>query len=334
MPIDNTIYGYATARVKAMETRLLEQNHFDRMIDSTSAEEALKVLSETAYGGAVAELDDIHNFETLLTEELQYTYNTILKISPIPELIRMLALRYDIHNLKVLFKARFLGVKSDLLIPVGTQQLGRLEQAVNEEDYRSLPEKIRRVAGNITEDFTVNRDPQAIDLALDRVLYEELIAGAKENQSVFLEGLFVRQIDLTNLKTLVRVKKMGLKRDFLARVLLPHGSIAVGRLTGMLDEPLESLISMLAISDYAELVQEGIRAWSEKGSGSLLEKLSDDYITTFLKEGKLVPFGIEPLVGYLWAKEIEAKNIRIALVGKINKLPAEAIRERIRDVYV
>ena len=38
--------------------------------------------------------------------------------------------------------------------------------------------------------------------------------------------------------------------------------------------------------------------------------------------------------GYLWAKEIEVKNIRLILVGKINRLPAGAIRERIRDVYV
>ncbi len=334
MLIDDTIYGYAVARVKAMETHLLDQGQFERMINSSTTEEALKVLSETGYSAAVAELDDVHNFETILADELSYIFNIVLKISPIPELIGMLALRYDIHNLKVLFKAKFLGVKSDLFIPAGSMDLSKLENAVSEDNFLLLPEKLRRAANAINEDFMINRDPQIIDLILDRVLYDQLIDAAREHNAPFLEGLFVRQIDLTNLKTLIRVKRMGLSRDFLARVLLPNGTLAVDRLAAMIEEPLESLISMLAISDYADLVGEGVREWSEKGSASTLEKLSDDYITTYLKEGKWVPFGVEPLVGYLWAKEIEIKNIRIVLVGKINRLPAESIRERIRDAYI
>ncbi len=334
MPIDDTIYAYSVARVKALETHLLDQGQFDRMITSSSGEEALKVLSESYYTAAVAELADIHDFENLLAAELKDTFNILMKISPVPELIDMMALRYDIHNLKVLFKAKFLGVKSDLLIPVGSYELAKLEYAVNEDDFLYLEDKLRRAAESITENFMVNRDPQAIDLTLDRVLYDQLISGSREKKSSFLEGLFIRQIDLINLKTLIRVKRMGLHRDFLKTVLLPHGSVSADRLTAMIEEPLESLISMLAISDYADLVSEGVREWLDKGTASLLEKLSDDYITTYLKQGKWVPFGIEPLVGYLWAKEIEIKNIRIVLVGKINKLPAEAIRERIRDVYI
>ncbi len=334
MIIDNTIYAYAVARVKAMETRLLDQGQFDRMISASSAEEALKVLSETDYAAPVAELEDVHNFESFLAEELRYNYDLVIKFSPIPELIGMLALRYDIHNLKVLFKSKFLGVHTDLLVPIGSYDLVKLENAVNEDDYRFLDEKIRRAAQNVTEDFMVNRDPQVIDLALDRVLYEHLISEAREKQAVFLEGLFVREIDLTNLKTLIRVKRMGLGRDFLKKALLPLGTLSPDRLTAMIEEPLESFVSMMAISDYAALVNEGVREWSEKGSASLLEKLSDNYITAYLRQGKWVPFGIEPLVGFIWAKEIEIKNIRIVLVGKINKLPAEAIRERIRDVYV
>ncbi len=332
MPIDDTVYAYSVARIKAIETRLLDQGQFDRMINASSSEEAFKVLTESGYAGAAAELTDIHNFESILAAELKDTFDMVMKIGPYPELIGMLALRYDIHNLKVLFKAKFLGIKSDLLIPVGTHELDKLEHAVNEGDYRYLQEKLRRAVGKITEEFLLNRDPQVIDLNLDRILYEQMIYAARENNSSFLEDLFIRQVDLINLKTLIRVKRMGLTRDFLKTALLPHGSIRVDRLTIMIDEPLESLISMLAISDYAELVSEGVREWLDKGSASLLEKLSDDYITNHLKQGRRVTFGIEPLVGYLWAKEIEIKNIRIVLVGKINKLPAEAIRERIRNV--
>ncbi len=334
MPIDDTIYAYAVGRTRALETRLLERSRFDRMIDAASAEEALKVLAETDYANAVAELADIHDFESILEAELKETFDLITKISPRPELILIMALRYDVHNLKVLFKAKYMGVKSDLLIPVGSLSLDLLEYAVTEDYYRDLPLKLRSAAEKINEDFLVNRDPQVIDLLLDQVLYDQLIALSRESGLKFLEGMFIRQIDLTNLKSLIRVKRMGLNRELLKNILLPHGSIPGDRLTGMLDEPLESLITMLAMSDYAELVGEGVRDWLEKGTASRLEKLSDDYITAYLKKFKWTPFGLEPLVGYLWAKEIEIKNIRLILVGKINKLSAEAIRERIRNVYI
>lgn len=334
MPIDDTIYAYAVGRTRALETRLLDRARFDRMIDATSAEEALKVLAESDYANAVAELADVHDFESMLAAELKEAFDLILKISPKPELISIMALRYDVHNLKVLFKAKYLGIKSDLLIPVGSLELDKMEYAVAEEDFRDLPEKLRRAAEDVSEDFLVNRDPQVIDLLLDQVLYDQLVSSARERGINFLEGMFIRQIDLTNLKSIIRVKRMGLNRELLKNILLPHGSIPNDLLAGMLDEPLESLITMLSMSDYADLVSEGVRNWLDKGTVSSLEKLSDDYITAYLKKGKWTPFGLEPLVGYLWAKEIEIKNIRLILVGKINKLPAEAIRERIRDVYI
>lgn len=334
MPIDDTIYAYAVGRTRALETRLLDRARFDRMIEAASAEEALKILAESDYANAVAELADIHDFEAMLSAELKETFDLILKISPKPEFISIMTLRYDVHNLKVLFKAKYLGIKSDLLIPVGSLELDKMEYAVAEEDFRDFPEKLRRAAEKISEDFLINRDPQVIDLLLDQVLYDQLISLARANKINFLEGMFARQIDLINLKSIIRVKRMGLDRELLKNILLPHGSIPNDLLAGMLDEPLESLITALSMTDYADLISEGVRNWLDKGTISSLEKLSDDYITTYLKKGKWTPFGLEPLVGYLWAKEIEIKNIRLILVGKINKLPAEAIRERIRDVYI
>jgi V/A-type H+/Na+-transporting ATPase subunit C len=334
MSVDDTIYAYAVGRIRALETRLLDKSRFERMIDSSSAEEALKLIAESDYANAVSEIADVHDFEKMLSAELKAAFDLVMKISPRPGQIAILAQRYDVHNLKVLLKAKFMGIKSDLIIDAGSLNPEKIEFAVSEDDYRDLPVKLRGAAEKICEDFLVHRDPQVIDLLLDQVLYEQLLQSAEEVGSDFLKGLFVRQIDLINLRSLIRVKRMGFDREFLKKVLLPQGMLPVDRLTGFLDEPLETLITSLAMTAYADLVGEGVRDWLEKGTASRLEKLSDDYITAYLKKGKWKPFGLEPLVGYLWAKEIEIKNIRLVLVGKINKLPAEAIRERLRDVYI
>lgn len=334
MVLSDTVYAYSVGRVRALETRLLERSRFERMIDASSADEALKVLSESDYANAISELSDVHAFETMLSEELKKTFALLSGIAPRPEEIKILALRFDIHNLKVLFKEKYLGIKSDLLIDAGSLPVENLQYAVNEDYYRDLPPKIRDTAEKINEDFLLNRNPQVIDLLLDTVLFEQLMVSAEAMGSDFFKQLFIKQIDLINLKSLIRVKRMRFDRDFLKKVLLPQGSLGIDRLTANLDEPLESLINALAMSEYADLAGEGLREWLENKTASRLEKLSDDYISAYLKRGKWMAFGLEPLICYLWAKEIEIKNIRLVLVGKINKLPAEAIRERLRNVHI
>jgi len=47
-----------------------------------------------------------------------------------------------------------------------------------------------------------------------------------------------------------------------------------------------------------------------------------------------VTFGPEPLFSYLVAKEMEIKILRIIMVSKMNNISPDAIRERLRDLYV
>ena len=39
-------------------------------------------------------------------------------------------------------------------------------------------------------------------------------------------------------------------------------------------------------------------------------------------------------INNIYAKETEIKIIRIIMVGKLNNIPAEVVRERLRDIYV
>ena len=47
-----------------------------------------------------------------------------------------------------------------------------------------------------------------------------------------------------------------------------------------------------------------------------------------MKSGKLVTFGPERILSYIYAKETEIKIIRIIMVGKLNNITEEVIRER------
>ncbi|MGI6319094.1 MAG: V-type ATP synthase subunit C [Dethiobacteria bacterium] len=335
MPANETIYAYAVGRIRALETRLLDKGKLERMVEAVSGEEALKVLSETDYAGLVAGLTSIFDFEKILQEEVKNVFTLMQKMSPRPYLTDLMSLKYDIHNLKVLLKAKYLeGANDNILFPVGTMQLDKLRAMVEEEDFRDLPATLRDTVEQILDEFIVSRDPQIIDLLLDQTLYIMLITAAREARAAVLEGLFIREVDLANIKTFLRVKRIGRNKEFFKRAFLPQGSLPLDLFISLLEEPLEILVNRLAMSEYAVVVGEGVQEWQEKGTFTRLEKLTDDFILEYLQQGKRTPFGLEPLVGYIYAKEIEIKNIRLILVGKINGLPIEAIRERLRNVYI
>ena len=141
-------------------------------------------------------------------------------------------------------------------------------------------------------------------------------------------------IDLTNVKTLLRVKKQNKGRDFLLSVAIDGGSIDKEALALLLNDAVDNIPSKLGYTNYVDVLKEGVENYSTTGSAGLLEKLVDNYIMDMMKGAKFIPFGVEPVLAYIYAKETEIKVIRIIMVGKLNNIAGEVIRERLRDIYV
>ena len=53
-----------------------------------------------------------------------------------------------------------------------------------------------------------------------------------------------------------------------------------------------------------------------------------------IKEAKLMPLTIEPILAYMYAKRTESKNLRIIFTGKLNNISSGKIKERLRESYV
>ena len=116
-------------------------------------------------------------------------------------------------------------------------------------------------------------------------------------------------------------------------VLIPGGRIDRKLYLDTIDGPLDAFSGALRYTAYSSLV-EGIENFRNTGMLTRLEKMSDNYIMEYAKKSRFIAFGIEPLVGYLIAKENEMRNLRIIMVGKINGIPVDVIRERLRKTYV
>jgi V/A-type H+-transporting ATPase subunit C len=307
------------------------------MLEAKTAADVLKILAETDYGSFLGDTrEDAYEFERALTAERSNVIELLKKIAPQPELINLLVLKYDFHNLKVLLKAKYLGEPADhLLVPAGSVSTDSLKRMVEEEQFRDLPPLMRQSVEATVQLFQQTNDPQIISFALDKFLYSTLMDLAAKQKSDFLADYFKVQIDLVNMGAFLRVKNLNKSRDFLENVLLDKGTIDKRLFLQLFlePEPADSLIARLANSNYAAIIEEGTKTWVRTRSTTHFEKLADNYLLNYIKKAKLVMFGPEPLLAYLLAKEIEIKIIRMIMISKLNDIPVEEIRERLRDIY-
>lgn len=330
-----TQYAYAVARVRAVEKKLLDKGKLDRMIETKTSEEALKVVLESDYGISSGELSSIYEYERLLKEEMQKVYLFLAEIAPEPKIFDIFLQRNDYHNVKVILKSEFLGSEQmDALMDASKIPVNKMKVMIKDRNFIDMPKIMRNAVEECIDTFNRTADPQTIDIILDKANFIQMKESAKEVKNKFLNDFVEKSIDLTNIKMFLRVKAMKKSWDFLQKMLLSGGRIDLKIFIDNIESSLENIVELLRYSPYGEVAEKGIEAYRTTGSMAKLEKICDDYLMSFVKSAKFISLGLEPLIGYLVAKENEIRNVRIIMVGKINKLSNENIRERLREAYV
>ncbi|OOM07283.1 V-type ATP synthase subunit C [Clostridium saccharobutylicum] len=333
--MDKMQFSQVIPRIRVYETKLLNKAQIDRMIDSNSAYEALKILKETEYVNVMTDIDKAEDYELMLSRELTRVFDLMYYISPVKIIIDLMSIKYDYHNIKVILKGIFL--KKDLyylLINAGTIDALKLRDLIQNDNIRELPIIMRDAIEEVNNNFKNTKDPQLVDIILDRYMFKSLMQIKNEIKDTFVDKYITTLIDSTNLKTLLRIKKQNKDKEFLARVIIEGGSIDKNKFLEIINDDPENIYTKFAHTSYAGFIKAGIDDYIKNKSVSLLEKLIDNYIMSMMRDAKIIPFGVEPLVAYIYAKETEIKIIRIIMVGKLNNIGAELIKERLRDIYV
>ena len=327
-------FTQAVSRIWVLETRLLDKPKVERMIEAPSASEVLRILNETEYSNVSANIKRPEDYEEILTAELKRVYDLVYEISPVKEVVKIMSLKYDYHNAKVLLKGKVLGKDlSSMLIKLGDLDLQEIKRKIDGDNLKSLNGTLGKGVQEAMKAFEETKDPQKIDIIIDKYMYKELVEIKKSLNYKFIDNLVKAMIDTTNIRTLLRIKKQNKGREFAEEVIVDGGAIDSSKLVALLNESPENIMSKLQSTIYSDLIKEGFEGYIATESASLLEKLSDNYIMELMKSSKLVTFGPEKILSYIYAKETEIKVIRIIMVGKLNNIAEEVIRERLRDIY-
>ena len=337
-------YAFANGRIKKLEKGLLNKDILDRMIKSSDAVSALKILTESGLNDYSFDLNNPANYENSLNQELLKTYDIIKNISKVSTfnfLYFTFASKYDFHNIKILIKSKYLkkDISNELFSPIRTIDIEKLNSAIKDEKYEDIPDSFEFLIKKTFSEYSKFNDPEIIDFILDKERYIMIFNKIKEVEIIETEELFLKRfikinIDLNNIISCIRAKVRGDRKSFTKEFLIPEGDFKIENIVEIYDSPLSSWCEKLIHTDYKNVVETGVNYFQKNNSLMELEKLRDNFIINFSKIGKYVTFGIEPLVGFITAKENDIKNIRIILSGKLNKLSPDQIKERVRDTYV
>lgn len=332
-------YGYAVARIRAMEQRLLDPGLLQRMIDAEDFASIIKILGETSYSFSVSAQMHASDFDKVLEEVLHEIYEEIRAFVPDKDLVDIMRLQYDFHNVKVLLKSTFnvrTGGKKrwDLLTSLGSLPLDGLIANIESEEYRLLPYGLNTLLPACVSLWEQNRDVLEVERLVDKKMYEVMLEKA---QALAMPGLlsWVRmRIDGENIRSLLRLKRLGFDAIKALPFLHEGGSIDVNTLAPLVTEPFETWGRALEFSDLGGMLGsiESKASFSELILS--LERALDEKYLEKIASGRYSSSAPENIPAYLWTKEMEIKNLRVITVSKRNRGDCESLRGLVRNVCI
>lgn len=332
---DDVRYAYAVGVIRVLQTRSLPKERIDRAADASDVQEVLRILAETPYSEYLSTLKGPEEYESFLETEHQKVFDLLQELTKDPALTDVLRYRFDFHNLKVALKEKYGEHElTSAYVSLGSVPISVTRAAVSEEDFSSFPVWLAQSAELAFREFPERHDPKWIDVLIDREMYRLLVTTSKTERCLFLHDLIRREIDLINILSLFRLRRLGQGRGFFGESVVGGGTLSREFFLQLFDETPEAVPGRFAYTPYRDLVENGWEWLNTKGSFVLFERMGRELILEYLRRANLIAFGIEPLLAYVYAKENELRMIRTIMVGKLNALESSQIKESLPSVYV
>ncbi len=318
-------YTYAVARIRSKELKLFSRKDIDNLIDLPSYEDAVRYLLDKGWGSG----DDNASAEEILSAENDKIWSLMSELVDEENVFDVFLLQNDFHNLKVAIKGitRNLNV-SGMFADYGKLPGEKIYNLVEKRQYSSLPDCLKSAAEEAMDALLRTSDGQLCDIIIDRACMQSVYSAAQSSENHIIRlyaELFVAGADI---KIAVRCTKTGKTLDFIRNALAPCETLNIGALAAAAAKGTDDVCAYLSGTSYKAAVDE------LKKSPAAFEKYCDDLLTEKMRSQKWEPFTIGPLIAYIIARQNEIKTVRIILSGKLNDLEIDAVKERVRLMYV
>ncbi len=323
---DDWRYVFQSAQVRVLEMQMFTRAAFLDMANAENFQAAADLLSATEYslphsGQHFTEVEDILRARRSAVRQL---FEELMIDKAVVHLFRT---RDDFANLRLAVR-RTLTEK-----PIGADysEDGNVppelyEEVFEQENYDLFPDYMADAVEQAVLAYYRNKQIPDIDHAIDAVQAQYNLKQAHRLKSIFLLGLFRVQIDLTNIRTMLRLKYTDSEQR---NVFLKGGFIELERLERGAEIGYEALAPLFFVTPYYRLVEAGVAYLMSDKSFLKVEQQCEEHLTGFLKSTVQITTGPQPIIAYLLMKENEIRTVRLILTAKKNNLDTKLILDRI-----
>ena len=339
-------YAYSCTRVKAKKRFLLSHDTYSRML-VMDVYEIGRFLGETQYREEMAKYASSYSganlIEVVVTRNLAETYHDILMFTTghLRDMVGNYLRRWDAFNVKTILRGKTTSVRNeeimDTLVPAGAfseaylrsiVQMGSVQEVMeafsNEPSLAITPELVREVVDS-------GRLAQLED-HLDLRIYHDLLKVIDPTKTAdkLLRDFIRREVDVTNMKVLLKLKAERISEDKISKYMIPGGmEYGVEKLKALAQaEGLGPVIDDLERSSMYESLKTALERFrSDKKLSEITIALDKALVGTSEKFAHTYPLSVLPIVNYMIRKKVEVDNIRIVSRGKASGLSSKVIED-------
>ena len=326
-------YVFTSAYVRSLERNMLRAEQFRSMLASNNMDEICSTIQNAGYG---SESDPFtaDNYQRLTSQAKRSWINDLIALCDDFDGIKAFVYMYDYHNIKVLLKSEALGTDaSDLLVDTGVFYADDMVDAVRNRKGNIVTPHMYEAILEAAETLARTGDPQYVDTICDKYCFLDMNEAADSTGNEFIKGFLRLYTDTINIMTYLRVKAVGGSWTYFREVFVPGGNVDELAFAKVTEADVATFAKAFESANLGEAVAVGREHYEKTGDFSILEKMCDDALIDYVSSAKIISYGSEVVLAYLYAKHIEAKNIRILMGGKLAGIAPELIAERIRKTY-
>lgn len=319
---------YVSGLVAAMETRLLRTAFFDKVVEVFSPEELLAYLGDTELEEEFQGPPDLANVEAQVERFGLKRMKEIRSFCPRGAVVDLFLCEADFLNFKAVGKNVLLGL-SEPFSAAGTVPKETFERIWRGEEtddgvWGDLAGKVMNKTEGAEERAFL------IDLIVDSAHLRFVEERGQEVESDLARAYVRGHGAQKRAAVLYRARCSRTPSAQIAALFLDEKDTWM---RVIMDAPEAEMMAVLRLA-LPGRVFEAFEKSEPEGRASALERAGERELMALAKEAKGVAYGPEPVLGYLSGLNAEIGNLKLAVGGIMNKLPAERIRPKLRALYV
>jgi V/A-type H+/Na+-transporting ATPase subunit C len=338
-------YPYTYARISVMRSVLFKRDDYNKLL-KLNINEMIGFLESSPYKQEIdllgVKYHGVQLMELALNKNLSNTWLKLKRISKssLKLFVSVYLIKADIWNIKSLIRAKYTGMDiaqlQVTLLPVGFLGEKKLAELAKKNSVEEILKGIGFIGSEYfayaLESYRNSKSISEIENALDRFFHSVMASLSKKipNSGKHLKEFLEGDLEMTAIMNILRLKRANTPPNEIARIIIiPSSSKTLfGKM--IFASSATEAAKLLEKSNFRLVVENGVKDFLTNGSLVILELDLSRYL---LKKSILLlhkhPLTVDVILGYMFAKEIEVRNLRLLLKGKQLGLGEDFISQQI-----